>query len=77
MEKKKYRPIGVLSCFLKVPEKMIFQQMGTYFENIFSLYLSGFRKRYGCQHVLMQMTEKWCATPENKKVIAALKHGPF
>ena len=45
MEKKNYRPISVLSCLSKVLEKIIFQQMGTYFENIFSPYLSGFRKR--------------------------------
>ena len=55
MEKKNYRPISVLS---KVLENITFQQMGTYFENIFSPYLSGFRKRYGYQHVLMRMTEK-------------------
>ena len=35
MEKKNYRPISVLSCLSKVLEKIIFQQMGTYFENIF------------------------------------------
>ena len=46
--------------------------MGTYFENIFSPYLLGFRKQYGCQHVLMQMTEKWRTTLDNNKVIAAL-----
>ena len=58
MEKKNYRPISVLSCLSKVLEKIIFQQMGTYFENIFSPHLSGFRKRYGCQHVLVRMTGK-------------------
>ena len=72
MEKKNYRPISVLSCLSKVLEKITFQQMDTYFENIFSLYLSGFRKRYGCQHVLMRMTEKWRTTLDNKTAIAAL-----
>ena len=46
--------------------------MGAYFENISPPYVSGFRKRYGCQHVLMQMTEKWHTMLDNKKVIAAL-----
>ena len=46
--------------------------MGAYFENFFSPHLSDFRKRYGCQHVLMRMTEKWRTTLDNKKVIAAL-----
>ena len=66
-----FRPINVLSCLSRVIEKIIFQQMGTYFENIFSPYLSDFRKRYGCQHVLVQMTEKWHTTLNDKKVIAA------
>ena len=71
-ENKNYRPISVLSCLSKVLEKIIFQQMGTYFENIFSPCLSGFRKPYGCQGVLMRMTEKWRTMLDNKKVIAAL-----
>ena len=72
MEKKTCRPISALSYLSKVLEKIIFQQMGTYFENIFSPYLSALRKRYGCQDVLMRMTEKWRITLDNKKVIAAL-----
>ena len=72
MEKKNCRPISVLSCLSKVLEKIIFQQMGTYFGNIFSPYLSGFRKQYGYQHVLMRMTEKWRIMLGNKKIIAAL-----
>ena len=52
--------------------KIIFQQMGAYFENFFSPYLSDFRKRYGCQHMLMRMTEKWRTALDNKKVTAAL-----
>ena len=42
--------------------------MGTYFENIFSPYLSGFGKRYSCQHVLMRMTEKWRTTLDNREL---------
>ena len=60
-------------AFLKDTRKIILEQIGTHFENICSPYLSSFRKRYaGCQNVLMQMTEKWCNTLDNKKVIAAL-----
>ena len=43
-----------------------------FFSKTFFPYLSGFRKRYGCQQVLMRMTEKWCTTLDNKKIIAAL-----
>ena len=47
----------VLPCLSKILAKVIFEQMADYFESIFCPYLSGFRKRYGCQHVLMWMTE--------------------
>ena len=46
--------------------------MSDYFDNIFSEYLSGFIKGYGCHHVLMRMTENWQNALDNKKVIAAL-----
>ena len=46
--------------------------MSDYFDNIFSEYLSGFRKGYGCHHVLMSMIENWKNALDNKKVIAAL-----
>ena len=59
MDKTNYRPISVLPCLSKILEKVIFEQMADYLESIFSPYLPGFRKRYGCQHVLMRMTENW------------------
>ena len=43
--------------------------MTDYFDNT---YLSGFRKGYGCHHVLMRMIENWKNALDNKKVIAAL-----
>ena len=59
MDKTNYRPISVRPCLSKILEKEIFKQMLHYFEWIFSPYQSGFRKRYGSEHVLMQMTKNW------------------
>ena len=70
--KTNYRPISVLSALSKVLEKFLFKQMSDYFDNIFSEYLSGFRKGYGCHHVLMRMIENWKNALDSKKVIAAL-----
>ena len=70
--KTNYRPISVLSALSKVLEKFLFKQMSDYFDNIFPEYLSGFRKGYGCHHVLMSMIENWKYVLGNKKVIAAL-----
>ena len=65
--KTNYRPISVLSALSKVLEKYLFKQMTDYFDNIFSEYLSGFRKRYGCHHILMRMIRNWKTTLDNKK----------
>ena len=70
--KTNYRSISVLSALSKVLEKFLFKQMTDCFDNIFSEYLSWFRKGYGCHHVLMRMIENWKKALDNKKVIAAL-----
>ena len=77
MDKMNYRWISVLSCLSKILEKVIFKQMADYFESVFSPYLPGFLKRYGCQHVLMQMTENWQKLLDHKKVIGALSMDLF
>ena len=69
MDKTNYRPISVVPCLSKILEKVIFEQMADYFESIFSPYLSGFRKRYGCQHVLMRMTENWRKSTIKKSLV--------
>ena len=50
----------------------MFKQMSHCFEKLFSEYLSGFRRGYGCQHVLMRLIENWKLALDNKKIIAAL-----
>ena len=70
--KTNYGPISVLSALSKVLEKFLFKQMSDYFDTVFSDYLSGFRKGYGCHHVLMRMIENWENAPDNQKVIVAL-----
>ena len=52
--KTNYRPISILPAVSKLLEKFMFKQMSNYFEKLFSEYLSGFRRGYGCQHVLMR-----------------------
>ena len=43
-DKSNYRPISCLPTLAKVFEKLVFKQLSSYFENIFSPILSGFRK---------------------------------
>ena len=53
----KYRPTSILPAVSKLIEKFMFKQMSNYFEKLLSEYLSGFRRRYSCQHVLMRLIE--------------------
>ena len=70
--KTNYRPISIVPAVSKLLEKFMFNQMSSYFEKLFSEYLSGFRRGYGCQHVLMRLIENWKLALDNKKIIAAL-----
>ena len=73
--KTNYRPISILPASSKLLEKFMLKQMSNYFVKLFSEYLSGFRRGYGCQHVLMRLIENWKLALDNKKIIAALKYG--
>ena len=59
LNKENYRPISVLNTVSKVLERFLANQMIPYLNNIFSVFLSAYRKHYSCQHVLLRMTEKW------------------
>ncbi len=54
-----YRPISVLTCFSKIFEGLMADQICKYFEPILSSYVSAFRKGYSCQSLLLKMTEDW------------------
>ena len=49
----------ILIAISKIFERSMSDQMGTYFENIFSKFLSAFRRKYGCQSALVRMCEEW------------------
>ena len=67
-----YRPVSVLSCVSKMFEKTYYDQMYSYFMNILSVYLSAFRKRYGCHHVLLKMLEDWKLALENGEHVGCI-----
>ena len=67
-----YRPISVISAFSKVIEKHFESSMLDYINSILSQYLSGFRKGYSCQHLLMRFTEEWRKYLDQNKVVGAL-----
>ena len=50
-----YRPVSILNTISKLMERIYFNDLYTYFDDIFSKYISAFRKHYGCQHVLTRL----------------------
>ena len=57
LEKKNYRPVSILPCISKIFESVLIDQLNVFFIDLFSVNLSGYRKQYSCQHVLMNFIE--------------------
>ena len=57
--KERYRPISILPTLSKVYERLIYNQMYPYFDNLFSKFQCDFRKGFNAQHCLITMIEKW------------------
>ena len=55
--KSNYRAVSILPTLSKIYEKMFYHQIYEYFDNIFSKYLSGFRKGHSTQHCLLFLLE--------------------
>ena len=53
-EKVNYRPVSLLSHVTKTYERIVFNQISTYFEPHFSSFLTGFRKNHNTQHSLLK-----------------------
>ena len=56
--KSNYRPISVLPNLSKIFENVLYDQISSFFENIFSKYKTGFRKGFSPQSCLVAMIEK-------------------
>ncbi len=57
MIKDNYRPVSILSVFSKHFETIVAEQLRAYFENIFNNLLCAYRKKYGCEHVLIKLID--------------------
>jgi hypothetical protein len=71
-EMKNYRPVSILSSTSKVFEKVINDQLCTYFDNIFHNFLAAFRPKYGCQTTLLRMIEDWKMALDNNEHVGAI-----
>ena len=58
-DRSNYRPISILPALSKVYEKLVFNQLSSFFEKKLSKFLCGFRKKYSTQYALMNLINKW------------------
>ena len=54
-----YRPVSILNMFSKIQEKLIENQLVSYFDKNFSLFISAYRRRFSTQQVLIRLLEEW------------------
>ena len=70
--KDNYRPVNVISVLSKLFEIILAEQLGLHFNDIFSNFLSAYRKRYSCENSLLFMTESWREALDNKMYVGAV-----
>ena len=71
-EKSNYRPISVLPNLSKIFENVLYDQISSFFENIFSKYQTGFRKGFSPQSCLVAKIEKFKKSLDQGGEYAAL-----
>ena len=70
--KENYRPVSILTALSKVFEKIYCRQSTSYFDRIFSYYLSGFRQKYSCQSTLLQTIGEWKSALDNGNIVGSI-----
>ena len=71
-KKENYRPVSVLSTFLKLFERVIYNQLHEFMETKFSKFLIGFRKNHNTQYTLLRMIENWKTQLIKRKKISVI-----
>ena len=64
--------MSLLSHVSKVYERILFNQISTYFEPYLSSFLTGFRKNRSTLHSLLKMLELWKETLDKSKSVGAI-----
>ena len=59
LDKSNYRPMSILPVISKIYERLMYDQMYKYFDQIFSKFQCGFRKGFRTQNCLLYMIENW------------------
>ena len=72
MLKSNYRPVSILPIPSKIYEKVLSEQLSSYFDSIFDDFLCAFRKGHGCQTTLLRLLEDWKYALDSNEYVAAI-----
>ena len=67
-----YRPVSILPLLSKVYEKLLYNRLSDYVENIFNVILCGFRKAHSTQHALFKLLQSWQKELDEKGMVATV-----
>ncbi len=70
--KNNYRPVSILPVFSKVFEVVVADQLMSFFKDIFNSLLCAYRKKYGCEHVLVKVLDMWKMALDNNNFAGTL-----
>ena len=72
LERGNYRPLSILSSISKIYDRTYYNQLYSFFHELFDNMLSAYRPKYGCQHVLIKLIEDWKQALENEENVGAI-----
>ena len=72
MLKSNYRPVSILQIPSKIYEKVLSEQLSSYFDSIFNDFLCAFRKGHGCQTTLLRLLEDWKYALDSNEYVASI-----
>ena len=72
MLKSNYKPVSILPIPSKIFEKVLSEQLSSYYDAIFDNVLCAFRKGHGCQTTLLRLLEDWKQALVNNEYVAAI-----
>ena len=70
LDKENYRPVSILLLLSKVFEKLLYNRLSDYVENIFNVIFRGFRKVHSTQHALFKLLQSWQKELDEKAMVA-------
>ena len=72
LDKENYRPVSILPLLSKVYEKLLYNRLSHYVENIFNVFLCDFRKAHSTQHALFKLSQSWQKELDEKGMAATV-----